>query len=339
MNRLLHLALIPLSFALLCGCGASTRCVTGESNACACVDGKMGAQSCQADGTYAACQCGSSLCNANNCNGCCDASGACQTGTSNTACGGAAQLCVACGLAQTCQLGVCTSAGSGGGAGGGGGSGGGGGTSCGPANCGNGCCDAAGRCQYPSNTGSMLCGSAGGACSTCTANQICAADTCTTVKRIFATKTGYNGSLGGLTGADQKCMTAAQAALVSGTWKAWLSDGSTDAISRIADVGPWYRLSPSKEKVKLFNNKTNLTTLPFDDVGINEDGAYFSAAVWTGTVVGGTRSTVHCSNWTSALSTATGQDGDNNSSDANWTQAALFGNECNLTKSIYCIEQ
>jgi hypothetical protein len=171
------------------------------------------------------------------------------------------------------------------------------------------------------------------------ANQVCVASTrtCATVKRIFATKTLYNGNLGGLAGADQKCMTAAQAAVLGGTWKAWLSDGSTDAINRIAEVGPWYRLGSSN--VKLFNNKANLTTLPLDSVQVNEDGVSVSGGVWTGTVVGGTRATVHCNNWASAqgtMGTLTGQSGDSTSA-AYWTDWGA--SKCDEPRRLYCIEQ
>ncbi len=64
-------------------------------------------------------------CGPGNCSGCCDSSGACQTGNSNTACGSGGQLCNACFVGQTCSLGLCNSAGTGGGNQSGGGSGGG----------------------------------------------------------------------------------------------------------------------------------------------------------------------------------------------------------------------
>jgi len=65
-------------------------------------------------------------------NGCCDSKGACQTGTSTTACGKSGATCVACASTQTCNAQVCSS-GTGGGSGGsaGGGTGGTGGGSAG----------------------------------------------------------------------------------------------------------------------------------------------------------------------------------------------------------------
>ena len=44
--------------AFLIGChNDKASCTKGASIACACVDGKMGAQTCQGDGTYNACEC------------------------------------------------------------------------------------------------------------------------------------------------------------------------------------------------------------------------------------------------------------------------------------------
>ncbi len=63
---------------------------------------------------------------------------------------------------------------------------------------------------------------------------------CPSSKRIFVTSTLYSGNLGGLSGADAKCLTAAQSVNLPGTWKAWLSSSTINAIDRIAEVGPWY---------------------------------------------------------------------------------------------------
>ncbi len=47
-------------------------------------------------------------CNAANCPGCCDASGACQGGSTANACGLDGNGCVECAATQACQIGVCT---------------------------------------------------------------------------------------------------------------------------------------------------------------------------------------------------------------------------------------
>src|SRR5262249_29550338 len=67
-------------------------------------------------------------------------------------------------------------------------------------------------------------------------------------KRLFVTASAHDGTLGGLTGADQRCALAAEGASLGGKWKALL-DGAT-----FADVGPWYLL----DGTKVFNNKANV---------------------------------------------------------------------------------
>ena len=42
---------------LIAGCNEKSRCVEGASQACACADGRSGAQVCQANGTFGACAC------------------------------------------------------------------------------------------------------------------------------------------------------------------------------------------------------------------------------------------------------------------------------------------
>ena len=77
-------------------------------------------------------------------------------------------------------------------------------------------------------------------------------------KRIFITTTSYSANLGGIAGADNKCALAAMAGNLGGAWKAWISDGATNAIDRFTDVGPWKDL----KGVTIFNNKANLATSP-----------------------------------------------------------------------------
>ena len=78
-------------------------------------------------------------------------------------------------------------------------------------------------------------------------------------KRLFVTKSSFTGNLGGIAGADSKCTAAATAASLTGTWKAWISDGTTSAKDRISDVGPWYAIDGT---TLLFDNKAGLTGAP-----------------------------------------------------------------------------
>ena len=68
------------------------------------------------------------------------------------------------------------------------------------------------------------------ACSTSDTMQIIS-----TYRKVFVTSIGYDGNLGGLAGADAKCMTRAAAGNLSGTYKAWLSSSTVNAKDRITD--------------------------------------------------------------------------------------------------------
>ena len=157
-------------------------------------------------------------------------------------------------------------------------------------------------------------------------------------KRIFITTLQYTGDLGGLAGADQKCNTEAQAAGAGGTWKAWLSDATTDALTRIVEVGPWADFG--KFTKTIFNNKATLQTIPLAPLYYDARGQQSSGnSVWTGTDLGGTKSASHCHSWTSSSSSflESGAVGYAGNATAQWTQGSV--DLCNTKNSIYCIEE
>ena len=160
------------------------------------------------------------------------------------------------------------------------------------------------------------------------------------VKRVFITRTEYSGNLGGLAGGDLLCTGSAESAGMSGRFKAWLSDDSTSAIDRIADVGPWYSTSGAK----LFNSRASLTTLPSmpidrDEFGFAQQNHNY---VWTGTLAGGRAAGPgkNCNGWTASGSPATGSVGNSGLTDG-WTSTSSLGEPffCNNTYNIYCFEQ
>lgn len=58
----------------------------------------------------------------------------------------------------------------------------------------------------------------------------------------FVTSTTYNGDLGGLAGADQKCQALAEAAgLPANVYKAWLSTSNENAKDRLGSARGWVR--------------------------------------------------------------------------------------------------
>jgi hypothetical protein len=160
-------------------------------------------------------------------------------------------------------------------------------------------------------------------------------------KRVFVTSGLFNGDLKtkagtttGLAGADKLCRDAATAASLGGTWVAWLSDSTTNAIDRIKDVGPWYRM----DGVMVFANKAGLTGNPMVRLNINENGAANSVLFpWSGTNANGTKAATNCTNWTATAGT-TGECGFTGSTtNGDWASGATC--PCFINYNLYCFEQ
>lgn len=95
-------------------------------------------------------------CGPSNCNGCCDGTGKCQTGNTNTACGTSGGLCKSCGTNQACSGGKCT---------------------CTSSSCSAGCCQGD-NCQP--GTLDTACGKSGGVCTVCSGTAKCVSGSCST---------------------------------------------------------------------------------------------------------------------------------------------------------------
>jgi hypothetical protein len=159
------------------------------------------------------------------------------------------------------------------------------------------------------------------------------------VKRVFLTSVRYDGNRGGLTGADANCATAATSAALGGTWKAFLSTSAVNAIDRITEVGPWYRVDGT---TKVFNNKTSMTIDALASI-TDENGGAGITHVWTGTAQNGTAATNHCTDWTDGTGGSNGEVGlstgvAGDAAVGNWADAAQTA-ACNGARHLYCIEQ
>lgn len=158
-------------------------------------------------------------------------------------------------------------------------------------------------------------------------------------KRMFATSQSYAGNFGGAAAADSICSTLAEAALLGGTWSAFLSTDSAGALARTREVGPWFRVD---RKTKVFNNRTGFTVGALAAV-YNEYGAAVpsSARAWTGTRSNGTADgTQNCSNWTSAAGYGTAGNPNKLLADGpKWMYADEGASLCASTYRIYCFER
>lgn len=191
--------------------------------------------------------------------------------------------------------------------------------------------------------GSSGCGIPGGSSSPARPPRGSAAD----AKRAFLTSVTYNANLqrgggasSGLAGADKLCHEVAASAELGGTWRAWLSDSSTDAIDRIEDASPWYNTDRS---AVLFPNKASLGTKPYDTFGpllLDERGARFAPGArmyaWTGTEGGGRGSQYTCTDWTSESFTEFGEYV-TASYAAGWNNGTI--QECGGKAALFCLEQ
>lgn len=146
--------------------------------------------------------------------------------------------------------------------------------------------------------------------------------------RIFRTAGTYNGNLGGLTGADSICQTEAGSLGYAGTWKALLSDSTTDAKNRVTLVYPIVRASATSTVVE----STNLWASALDTQVTT------AGATWTGSKGDGTIYTArHCNNWTDSTGTYTGEAGVASFTNLNWQENQNLA--CNTNNYLYCIEQ
>lgn len=165
-----------------------------------------------------------------------------------------------------------------------------------------------------------------------------------TGKKAFVTSINGAGDLSawpgaaghsGLAAGDAICAARAAAAGLSGTFKAWLADSMTSAVSRFTGEGPWVRLDGvlvASSRLELTSGRLR-TTLGVDEFGqyVGHEGAY------TGASPSGAASSPNCSDWTDASFSAQGVGGTVATAGRAWT---WFGPAtCAGYARLYCFEQ
>jgi hypothetical protein len=155
-------------------------------------------------------------------------------------------------------------------------------------------------------------------------------------KRVFVSSIPYSANLGNLSGADLKCQTLADAALLGGTWKAWLSSSAAAAATRLTHSSLSYRRIDGAlvagSDISFFSN---LHANPIDR---DEYGTMWSnVEVWTGSGGSGVGSG-GCSDWTSSDPGGSFPAvGLSSRSDSGWSNVYL--QFCDRLAHLYCIEQ
>jgi hypothetical protein len=160
----------------------------------------------------------------------------------------------------------------------------------------------------------------------------------------FATDVTGNGNLEswpqadpgkeGIDAGDSICNNRAELAGLpfAGSYKAWLSNATTDARDRFVHDGPWKRL----DGFQIASGIADLTDgALFTSNHQNEFGDYLTnTSAWTGTDADGTANAEHCGSWLST--SGNGQGGRVNAVSENWT---LMDNPaCSSTiLRLYCL--
>ncbi|MBK7974296.1 MAG: hypothetical protein IPK07_13800 [Deltaproteobacteria bacterium] len=167
-------------------------------------------------------------------------------------------------------------------------------------------------------------------------------------REAFVTNSSGTGNLGswpnaqgatGIAAGDAICRTEAGMAgrKHAATFKAWLSDATTNASARILADSVWVRV----DGVLVALAKANLTNGSglFSPINQNASGTYFgnSADAWTGTLTTGLKSTNTCNGWSSALAGVLGGEGIVNDASSEWTQF-FSGTACSdASHHLYCL--
>jgi hypothetical protein len=155
---------------------------------------------------------------------------------------------------------------------------------------------------------------------------------------VFVTSIAYDGNLGGLAGADQKCQALAEAAgLPANTYRAWLSTASVNAIARLGAARGWVRVDGkpfADTKADILAGRL-FHPIRVDESG-NDDNTPSGSGVWTGTGGDGAvdRSGDICNGWTASGVDARGVYGNNTGVTSLYTTAASAS--CNNARRLYC---
>lgn len=159
---------------------------------------------------------------------------------------------------------------------------------------------------------------------------------CLETKAVFVTSTSTAGGFGGVFGGDAICQTRANAAGLSGTFLAWLSDPGASPAGRFAQSTVPYVMV---DGTQVAANWADLTDGTLEHaIDRTELNTLYEGAVWTATQPNGTfAGSVSCNGWTALGANVTGINGSAASTNGTWTQAG--GTFCNNAFPLFCFEQ
>ena len=155
-------------------------------------------------------------------------------------------------------------------------------------------------------------------------------------KNFFVTSQLFSGNLNGTAGADLKCQLAATTAGLGGSYKAWLSDLSADAITRLTLSYPLRR--PTGLTI-FANDSARISGVLAAAPNVDEFGNPVTTPfVWTNSDALGRSLMNDCGGWTTNNGAFYGGYGNANSTNTfAWTQTSTA--TCDQLLRLYCIEQ
>ena len=162
-------------------------------------------------------------------------------------------------------------------------------------------------------------------------------------RRVFTTHATYHGDLGGLSGADDKCQSAADdsgnPALVGRKFAAWMSisEAGSEAKDRLTHGTLAYdhtRDSAVANDWSGFASSTHLQPMRYDENG-NDVGDDF---VWTGTDALGFAVTDDCNGWADGTNAHSGVVGASSIvTGMGWSD--VTSTTCDQVAHLYCVER
>lgn len=151
---------------------------------------------------------------------------------------------------------------------------------------------------------------------------------------IFVTQTTYSGNLIGISGANAKCQSDANATGLTGyTIKALISDASQNAKNVLPvaqQVQPVYRLDGTTQIAANWAALWNTAAIPLSKSVTETYGEF-----WTGSETNGNVATSTCNNWTEGTSMVYAMVGRYNVINFGWI--AFGSRPCNNNRNLYCV--
>jgi hypothetical protein len=171
----------------------------------------------------------------------------------------------------------------------------------------------------------------------------CPADADRPERTVFVTSATFSGNLGGLTGADAKCQAEADgpaSVVPSGTYLAWLSNGTDSPDTRFTKSAHPYLLPGGAKIAEDFTDLTSgsiLHAIDIDPTGRPLGLTYY----WTGTNADGTsaQSLVTCDGWTAdPVANFSGMGGSVRRGISLWS-SGYSSESCAWTARLVCFQQ